>query len=241
MSTTPHQKFNFYLFDLDGTLVDSLRDLQESINHVLTASGREALTAETVRTYVGDGVKVLLARSFLGKESPTSDDSRESAINGLLTRASELKNPTLGEGLAEFHRIYAENLVNHTTCYDGVREALQALKALDLPMGVVTNKPLAATEKILSSLEIRDFFATVVGGDTTEAVKPNSAPVRHALDTLRAEPASAIMIGDSGNDVLAGRGAGCATGAVTYGFTPREELLRFNPDHVLDRLAELLP
>jgi phosphoglycolate phosphatase len=231
-------KYACYLFDLDGTLVDSLLDLHQAVNHVVTSRGNDALSVDVVRAYIGDGVKVLLARSLLGKEPPTTEETRTTVPSDLLKRAEEIHD--LDAGLEEFRAFYIDHVVDHTQCYEGVRETLVVLETAGVSLGVVSNKPEAPTKKILDALGILDHFDAVVGGDTVGTLKPDPAPVLHALKTLGHDASEALMIGDSANDVLAGRRAGCDTVAVTYGFTARETLEAHRPGRIVERFGEIL-
>lgn len=230
--------YSCYLFDLDGTLVDSLLDLHQAVNHVVTSRGLDALSVDVVRTYIGDGVKVLLARSLLGREGPTTEENRSAILADLVARASETDD--LDEGLAQFRAFYIDHVVDNTQCYEGVRETLDALRSQGAAMGVVSNKPEAPTRKILDKLEIVDYFGAVVGGDTVDAIKPDPSPVLHALDILGQKNSTTLMVGDSANDILSGLRAGCDVAAVTYGFTPRETLAAHEPGRLVDRISALL-
>jgi phosphoglycolate phosphatase len=243
------------LFDLDGTLVDSLRDLHACVNHILGVYGRAPLSREVVRDYIGDGVKVLLSRSFLGWEdhqaAPRDDDyrgrtwqeieqARRAAIEALLQRAGEMRRPTLDEAVRTFRAYYAEHLTDFTTLYPGVREALDELSRRGIAMGVVTNKPEHHSDRILVALKARRYFQVLVGGDTLPATKPDPAPLHHAMQAAGAAPPATLMVGDSGNDILAGRNAGCRTAAVAFGFNPVALLRKYEPDWVLEDCRDLL-
>jgi phosphoglycolate phosphatase len=242
-------RYSTFLFDLDGTLVDSLRDLQQAVNHTLGSYGRREVALDTVRTYVGDGVRALLGRALLGEEVvlPREIDARRCVVERTLERAAALTHPTLDEAVATFGRFYADHLVDHTRCYPGVEEALEALVARGARLAVVSNKPERYTRQILDALGLARLFTAVVGGDTAGGIKPDPAPLTHALAAIRAASGNhacaadrTLMVGDSTNDILAGRAAGCGTGVVTYGFGTREDLAAQRPDFMLEDLRELL-
>ncbi|MBI4586411.1 MAG: HAD-IA family hydrolase [Planctomycetes bacterium] len=252
-------KFAQVLFDLDGTLIDSLRDLHQSVNHVLALYGRPPLPAEGVRGYIGDGVRVLLSRSFLGwqETEPPADSraapppgagatveelerARQASIAALLARAREMRSPSLDEAVKTFRAHYAEHLLDHTVLYPGVAEALRRLRDRGAALAVVSNKPQLHSDKILAGLGVRPFFQAVVGGDALPVTKPDPAPLLLALEILWGRPETAWMVGDSGNDLLAGRKAGCRIAAVAYGLNDVSQLLPYRPDLVLNDLRELL-
>jgi phosphoglycolate phosphatase len=239
------------LFDLDGTLVDSLEDLRSSVNHALARFGRPALEPGVVRGYVGDGIRVLLARSFLGREVQSlsadpaqdlesADGARQASIRSLLERASSLSNPTLEEAVEVFRSHYREHLADHTRLYPGVDRSLAALERAGCAMAVVSNKSEAFSRAIVERLGAGARFGAVIGGDSGAAAKPSPAPVLLALERLRARPAEALMVGDGLNDLLSGRRAGCRTALVTYGFGDGRRLRDFGPDFVIDSMPELL-
>lgn len=253
--------FRAVLFDLDGTLVDSLRDLHQAVNHVLNRYGRRPLDLRAVQTYIGDGVRVLLARSFLGWDGPAggaalvetaasgrqqrgdleeSERARQEAIRNLLSRATELTDPTLDEGIDAFREFYGHHLTDHTRCYPGVEETLAELCERGVRMGVVSNKPEGYTAKILATLGLDRFIPVVVGGDSLPVQKPDPGPLLHALERLGASPAESLMVGDSVNDILSGRSAGCRTAIVTYGLGEGSLLRAHGPDLELDDIRELL-
>jgi phosphoglycolate phosphatase len=207
------------IFDLDGTLVDSARDLRDATNALLAEEGLRQVSLDEVKSMIGDGVAKLVQRAL-------------SATGGDLERAPEL--------VARFLKIYEANASHHTEAYPGVVDTLAGLRRLGVPLAVVTNKPHAATMEILEALDLRAYFDAVVGGDTLAERKPHPAPILLALDRLGVEPGSALMIGDNYHDVQAARAAGVRAFAVTYGYShkPHAEL---GADRLLETMADLLP
>lgn len=194
------------IFDLDGTLVDSLPDLTVAVNRILAEEGRQPVTRDDIKPMVGDGVAMLLRRAF---------DARGGA-------------PAKGEAdaLARFVSFYENNAAVLTQPFPHVVETLERLKAASIPMAVCTNKPGAATREILRTLKLDRFFAVVVGGDESPAMKPNAVHVDTARQRLAVPREAAVMVGDSINDVLSAKGAGVTAIAVTYGYSrkPATEL-----------------
>jgi phosphoglycolate phosphatase len=207
------------IFDLDGTLVDSAWDLQDATNVLMAEEGLGPVTLDEIKSMVGDGVAKLVKRAI-------------SAAGGDLTRLPDLVN--------RFLRIYEVNASRHTEAYPGVRDTLEGLKRLGLPLGVVTNKPYAATLDILEALGLRAFFAAVIAGDTLPERKPQPAPILLALQQLGVRPEAALMVGDNYHDVQAARSAGVRVFAVTYGYSHRPHA-ELGADCLLVSLPELLP
>ncbi len=209
------------LFDLDGTLIDSKTDLTNSINLMLADVGRPPLDEPTVGGFVGDGVRVLTYRCL------TATDANRQPPDEQLHR----------RGIALMHSHYAEEMFKTTRLYPQVPETLATfgnkLKA------VVTSKEVRFTKIILDHFDIAKYFDAIVGGDTTPARKPDPRPVIEAIRMLNGSAAEAVMIGDSENDINAGRGAGTRTCGVTFGFRTAEQLSLTNPDVLIDRFDQL--
>lgn len=206
------------IFDLDGTLVDSARDLLDAMNTLLAEEGLRQIGLDEVKSMIGDGVPKLVERALI-------------ATGGDLTRHREL--------VLRFLDIYKDNAARHTEAYPGVRETLEILRRRGLLLGVVTNKPYAATVSILEALGLNGFFGAVIGGDTLPERKPHPAPILKALERLGVAPEAALMVGDNYHDVQAARAAGTKAFAVTYGYShkPHGEL---GADRLLHVMPELL-
>jgi len=195
------------IWDLDGTLVDSAPDLATALNAVLDKRGFFTLTTEEVRTMIGNGVPKLVERGF----NAVGVRPDQEQLDGLV---------------AMFNKEYRACATNQTRPYPGMVEVLEEIQAMNIPMGICTNKPEAFTRQILEGLGLARFFSSVVGGDTTGARKPDPEPVLACLRGLVAEPALSLMIGDSVHDVHAARAAGITVGVVPWGYraTPVETL-----------------
>jgi phosphoglycolate phosphatase len=204
------------LFDLDGTLIDSRRDIAASVNFTLASLGGRysPLSLESVERMVGDGVRQLLSRA-----------------------AGPLDDQTMKRALDIFLPYYLDHCADSTCLYPGVLETLRSFSGRGL--AVVTNKPMAHTEKTLKALGIGSFFPVVLGGDSLPTRKPDPGPVVEALRRLGLSPSEAIMVGDSPMDIHAARSAGVRVAAVTYGFRTGAELISHSPDYLLGAFAEL--
>ena len=184
------------VFDLDGTLVDSRRDLAESANLLLRELGCDALPEDDIGRMVGEGAATLVARVF---------------------EASRCAPPP--HALARFLAIYNGRLLKFTRAYPGVHEALTALGAR-ARLAVLTNKPLHATREILAALDLARYFpsACVLGGDGPFPRKPDPAGLRHLISEAGATPSATTMVGDSVIDYRTARAAGTHLCLVRYGF-----------------------
>jgi phosphoglycolate phosphatase len=198
-------------------LVDSAEDLRQALNRLLAEERHRAVSIDEVKGIIGDGVMKLVERALAA------------------TGADPARAPAL---LPRFLAFYEGNAAAHTRAYPGAREALEALASAGLRIGVVTNKPYAATLEILQALDLAPFFGAVVGGDTLPQRKPDPAPLLLAAERLGIEPAKILMVGDNHHDVRAARAAGMGVFAVTYGYShvPHGEL---GADRLIDSLSEV--
>lgn len=215
------KKIELMLFDLDGTLIDSRADLARSVNLMLADLNRPQLSEEKVASFVGDGVRVLTYRSLTAtdpNQQPPDQQTHEKAIELM-------------------HSHYAEQMYVSTTLYPYVKETLQHFK--DKRKAVVTSKEEHFTHLILEHYGIDDDFDCIIGGDTVSARKPNPLPVITAIHKLGGTADQAVMIGDSENDILAGRDAGAITCGVSFGFRTAEELKEYAPDVLIDSFDKL--
>jgi phosphoglycolate phosphatase len=187
------------LFDLDGTLVDSLPDLSWAVNQLLAEFGREPATLADMRTWVGDGVAVLVERSLM-------------ATGGL----PELP---VAEAVKRYLDYYRGHAAVETRPYPGVLTTLTALRAAGHPLGVCTNKPTDLSVLLLNALGMRDFFSAVVGGDGVPERKPHPGHLWATLDAMGMRDRKALMVGDSLNDVAAAKAAGIPVTVVSFGYT----------------------
>ena len=206
------------LFDLDGTLLDTLDDLTDSVNHMLSGFGYSMRSREYVRQAVGNGVRKLIVRALPGGE----DEAR------------------VNECLQAFRAHYGENLDNKTRPYPGVMEALRALKREGIAAGVVSNKYDGAV-KALSEKHFGDLVQVAVGERPGVMRKPAPDSVFEAMRCLGAEKETTLYVGDSDVDVETAHNAGLRCVGVSWGFRPRESLLQAGADAVIDDVAALVP
>jgi phosphoglycolate phosphatase len=211
------------MFDLDGTLVDSVPDLAAAIDNMLLLLGQPAAGVERVRDWVGNGARVLVRRALAG-------DLRHGHVEEWLA----------AQGLELFMQVYAESHAL-TQVYPGVRKTLKWLRGQQVEMALVTNKPERFIAPLLDKTELGGFFRWIVGGDTLPQQKPDPAALLHVLQLARVDSSQALFVGDSRNDVLAAKAAGVACVALSYGYNHGRPIAEENPARVLDNLRELLP
>lgn len=217
----PAPRVEAVVFDLDGTLVDTAPDLHVHLNAVLAEVGRGPATLEAVRLMVGDGSRVLIQRTLAATGGPPNDVELDELVRRFIAR-------------------YTADPLRLSTIYPGVVEALDALAAGGVRLGVCTNKPQLPTDRLLGVLDLAQRFGAAIGGDALPVRKPDGGHLRAVLDALEVEPAAAVMVGDSRNDVLAARALGVPSVVVEFGYTstPPHQL---GADAVIGHFDQLLP
>ncbi len=208
------------LLDLDGTLLDTAPDIAAAANAMLADLGLPGRPPEVIATYIGRGLPGLVHRALTG------------ALDG--TAAA----PLFERALPLFERRYAEESGRRARPYPGVVEGLERMGALGLRLGCVTNKAGRFTQPLLDAQGLARYFGCVVSGDTLAQRKPDPRPVLHACALLDARPENALLIGDSLNDVLAARAAGCAVWCVPYGYSEGQPVEALGGDAVVGDLRE---
>jgi len=189
------------LFDLDGTLVDSLDDLTDAVNHMLSGFGRPPLAVSSVRRLVGKGAHNLVRRAL-------ETESEEEIARGI-------------ESFVTYNRAH---VVDKSVLYPGVRETLHHLADNGIRMAVISNKHEALCRLIMEALGIARLFEIICGGDTYPELKPSPLPLLRVMERLGIAARETAMVGDSINDIQAGQQAGVATIGCTWGYGGAEEL-----------------
>ncbi len=211
---TDLKQVRLLVFDLDGTLVDSKRDLALSVNAMRAAMGLDPLPLETIASYVGHGVTLLVRRSL----------------------GTDATNESVEKGTAFFLAYYRAHMLDHTNFYPGVAEALEKLRGHK--MAVLTNKPVVFSREMLTRLGFASYFAFIYGGNSFPQKKPDPIGLHTLMKDLQISARETLMVGDSDTDVLTGRNAGVWTCGVTYGFGAHT-LQHVSPDLVIGDLREL--
>lgn len=209
------------VFDLDGTLIDSVGDIADALNVALDRARLAPFSQAEVRLMVGGGARVLIERAL---------SARDAATNTVLAQSLH----------ADFMEVYGAGSVARTVVYDHGRELLAELSRLGIRRAICTNKPQQITEAVLARLELQTSFEAVIGASDDLPKKPHPAMLRAALAPLEVAPEYAVMIGDSSADVGAARAAGIPVIAVSFGYT-RIPVRELGADFVIDSLADVLP
>ncbi|CAH0991473.1 Phosphoglycolate phosphatase [Sinobacterium norvegicum] len=213
------------LFDLDGTLVDSVPDIALALDAALAELSLAEAGIDRVRDWVGNGARILVVRGLAwGLQQTTESLSTEQ-----IDRAEQL-----------FRQHYSRYLNQASALYSGVTEYLSWLHAQAVPMAVVTNKPIAFVPALLSGLGIDGFFDVVLGGDSVDNSKPHPQMLLVACQRLGVEPQQCWMVGDSCNDIEAARAAEMPVVGVSYGYNHGRDIALDRPDRVVDSLNELI-
>jgi phosphoglycolate phosphatase len=204
------------IFDLDGTLVDSKKDLVNAVNATRAHMGMHALTDETVASYVGNGAPVLIRRA-LGEQA-TEDQVKEA--------------------LEFFIEFYRDHALDYTRLYAGVEPSLARLHAAGVEMAVLTNKPVRISRAMIDRLGVGKLFGQVYGGNSFDFKKPNPIGIERLMEEFGVARDRTMMVGDSAVDILTARNARVRSCGVTYGFQP-ETLADPKPDLMVDRMEDL--
>jgi len=206
------------IFDLDGTLLDSARDLHATLNHLLAGAGRQTIELNQVRHMVGKGARELIIKGF----SATGELPDEQEIDRLYQ---------------EYLAYYMDHIADHTIAFPGIFDLLDKMKRANVPMAVCTNKAEILTHKLLAEMNMTDYFQVVVGGDTFEFKKPDGRHLTETAKMLGIATEKTLMVGDSLNDIAAAKDCNMPVLAVSFGYTetPVREL---GPDIVIDHYDE---
>ena len=203
------------VYDLDGTLVDTLQDITEAANHMLSTMQAPLLTPDQVRRFVGKGIQQLVS-DCLGIDDPGR----------------------IAQGLTLYRSYYSRHLADHSALYPGARELLEHFRTRQ--QAVITNKPNPYSRDLLAALGVAGYFFEIIGGDSPYPRKPDPTSVQSVMRQAGAAPAETLFVGDSPIDVETGRRAGVFTVTVTQGLADAQELAAASPDAMVSDLKELL-
>ncbi len=208
------------MIDLDGTLLDTVKDLAVAVNLMLDKLGRTPLDEALVRTFVGKGIPNMVRRSLAGALSGEPDTA-------LFARALPL-----------YLDCYESVNGEYTTLYPGVLEGLAAMRGAGFPLACVTNKSERFTLPLLRQMQIDNYFSIVIAGDTLPRKKPDPLPLTHTCGYFGIAPREMLMIGDSLNDAQAARAAGCPVFCVSYGYNEGADVRELDVDAIVETLFE---
>jgi phosphoglycolate phosphatase len=216
------EKYKAVFFDLDGTLIDSAKDLSVAIDTMATELSIASPGLIKIKSWIGNGTLKLVERTLIdaSKKTPSSKE---------LQQAFEI-----------FSQAYKESVGEYSVLYPNVKPLLIKLLANNIKLACITNKPYEFTDFLLIQNFIRQLFSVVCAGDNVKHRKPDPWPLIYAANKFNFNIKDCLMIGDSQHDIQAARNAGCDILAVSYGYNHGEEIQKYNPDFVIDDFSELL-
>ncbi len=217
----PVERLKLLVFDLDGTLIDSARDLANSVNAALEHMGRPTLTDELIAGFVGNGAAMLVRRSLAAENNIPPD---------------EVHDDELARAYSCFIEHYKAHNLDYTYAYAGAAESLAALSGR-FTMAVLTNKPVRPARRICEGLGLTQFFRVIYGGDSFPLKKPDPMGLQGIMAEIGANPGETLMVGDSKVDVLTARNAGAWSLGCQFGFGP-QNLHEEMPDVVVDQARD---
>ncbi len=211
-------QYDLVLFDFDGTIADTARDMINALNLLLRKYSKPTVNYIELRSYVSNGTPALLHHGFGCSPGDVEFDNLRK----------------------EYLQIYRDNLCIQTTLYPGTDSVLVKLEESGIAWGIVTNKPEHLTRLIVEQLGLSNRVACVVGGDTLKERKPDPTPVTHACKLVATQENKAIFVGDSWRDIEAGGRAGLKTIGVTYGYIPPDDdPQQWGADYLIDSIEEI--
>jgi phosphoglycolate phosphatase len=202
------------MFDLDGTLVDTVQDITNALNYAMKPYDIKSLTTSDTMEMVGEGIRRLIEKALSAEKRHLKDD----VIN-------------------RFLEYYSEHLTEKSREYPHVKETLENLTGFK--KAVISNKRGDLSKRLLEELGLAVYFDLIIGSDTTGERKPSATPIFYVISKLGVIPEESIIVGDSTFDIEAGKKAGIKTVAVTYGYRPREFLAE--ADYIIEDIRELVP
>jgi phosphoglycolate phosphatase len=223
-SPLPKYEVSAIAFDLDGTLLDTVHELAAAVNALLDELGYPPLSSDVVGAMIGKGMANLVRRA-LALATGVSPEAVDDA---------EVK-----DALNRYQAHYASRLGHETKLFPGMVAGLSRLREMGFPLAVITNKATRFVRPHLVAAGIDDYFSVVIGGDDLPAKKPDPAPLRHGAALFGIAPGRLLMVGDSGNDVEAARGAGCPVLVVPYGYREGKPVRALEADGIVESVSDV--
>lgn len=218
-----NNKFKVIAFDLDGTLVNSLPDLAFSLNSAFAEARLPLAPEKEVLTWIGKGADILFEKGleWTGKKDQLSQ-------NDII----QMKK--------RFDYFYGENICNKSVLFKNVKSTLENLHQQGYILAIVTNKPTKHVQPVLKAFEIEHLFSEALGGQSLPMIKPHPAPLFYLCGKFGCYPNEILFIGDSKNDIIAAKSAGCTSVGLTYGYNYNIPISESEPDYVCEDFAEIL-
>ncbi|MDR3048549.1 MAG: HAD-IA family hydrolase [Elusimicrobiota bacterium] len=208
-------KYDFLVFDLDGTLVDSIKDLTTAANFLRKDYGFEPLSADIVQSYVGNGVRVIVEKAV-----------------------PDTRGETIEQAVERFNGYYEKCLLDETRPFDGIEEMLKDLQTVK--KAILSNKPEKFSKMIVEGLGWSKYFTEIFGGDSVKGYrKPDPKVFFELVKKAGANLSKSIMLGDGVNDIKIAKAAGVKSLAVLYGFTDAKTLQELKPDYTVQKASEI--
>lgn len=223
MSTVITPKPKLIMFDLDGTLAHTLPQLSKAVMEVARDLGFKVPTSDEVALYVGNGMDMLLGRAILERKDITID---------------EVPAALLMQARASFSQHYGDGLSENFALYEGVAEGLRAFHEAGIKLAVVSNKPDKFVKPLMDYMGFKPVIDLALGGEVLPKRKPDPMPLQYVMAQLGVAASDAMMVGDSNNDIRAGKNAGTATVALTYGYNGGQDLHEEHPDYLFERFTD---
>ena len=213
------QNKKLFIFDLDGTLVDTAPDFKNSINYMLNELNESEVSLKEIRNWVGYGARELIRRTVVDKNIPHDEQRIEEMLKIFLLH-------------------YTHNIDDDSVLFNNVRNVLEFLKDNGIKLAVCTNKMERLSNILLEKLNVLHMFDYLVGGDSLNKNKPDPYPLLNICEKLNTEISDSIMIGDSVTDLNAGKGAGMPVVLVSYGYTDNKDIYN-EADLVINDFSQL--
>ena len=213
------QNKKLFIFDLDGTLVDTAPDFKNSINYMLNELNESEVSLKEIRNWVGYGARELIRRTVVDKNIPHDEQKIEEMLKIFLLH-------------------YTHNIDDDSVLFNNVRNVLEFLKDNGIKLAVCTNKMERLSNILLEKLNVLHMFDCLVGGDSLNKSKPDPYPLLNICEKLNTEISDSIMIGDSVTDLNAGKGAGMPVVLVSYGYTDNKDIYN-EADLVINDFSQL--
>lgn len=240
-----NQPVRAILFDLDGTLINTLYSLQDTMNQVMKKFGCDEISLEQTRKYVGDGYQKFVERALqatsdrlleLSEKWEEKDEDKAFEYDQQADEVLEL----FDDACEEYLNIFSHNFLYRADAYEGMKESLMQFKEKGISLAVVTNKPAEAAQKALDTVFGEGYFDYVSADDGTHALKPDCRVVEDACLHLGVDKEVCLFVGDTNTDMQTARNAGIRSVGCAYGFRGREELIKHGADLVIESAAELM-